>query len=124
MKIISIRRLAAIGLFGCIAGCIAGGALAQQPKTEITLARFFGSCEADYGKSTDVKAARGECGVITTLVNNFNATNKDNIVVKPQIAEWGPYYDQLTARIVARDVPAIAVMHESSLGDFVNRKLL
>ena len=116
----SIRSLVLIGLFGCVAVT----ALAQQPKTEITLARFFGSCEADYGKSTDIKAARGECGVITTLVNNFNATNKDNIVVKPQIAEWGPYYDQLTARIVARDVPAIAVMHESSLGDFVNRKLL
>jgi multiple sugar transport system substrate-binding protein len=71
-----------------------------------------------------VRAARGECGVITTLVNKFNATNKDNVVVKPQIAEWGPYYDQLTARIVARDVPTIAVMHESSLGDFVSRKLI
>jgi len=97
---------------------------AAQPKTEITLARFFGSCEADYGKSTDVKAARGECGIITTLVNQFNATNKDGIVVKPQIVEWGPYYDQLTARIVARDVPTIAVMHESSLGDYVSRKLV
>ena len=87
-----------------------------QDKTEITLARFFGACEADFGKSVDVRAARGECGVITTLVNKFNATNKDNIVVKPQIAEWGPYYDQLTSRIVARDVPTIAVMHQSSIG--------
>ena len=95
-----------------------------QPKTEITLARFFGACEADYGKSTDFKAARGECGIITTLVNNFNATNKEGIVVKPQIVEWGPYYDQLTARIVARDVPTVAVMHESSLGDYVSRKLV
>ena len=97
---------------------------AAQPKTEITLARFFGACEADYGKSTDMKAARGECGIITTLVNNFNATNKEGIVVKPQIVEWGPYYDQLTARIVARDVPTVAVMHESSLGDYVARKLV
>ncbi|MDM0034501.1 extracellular solute-binding protein [Variovorax sp. J22P271] len=95
-----------------------------QDKTEITLARFFGACEADFGKSTDVRAARGECGVITTLVNKYNATNKDNVVVKPQIAEWGPYYDQLTARIVARDVPTIAVMHQSSIGDYVNRKLI
>src|SRR6218665_2183500 len=106
-------HLAVIGLLACAAG----SALAQA-RTEITLARFFGSCEADYSKSIDVKAARGECGIITTLVNKFNATNKDNIVVKPQIVEWGPYYDQLTARIVARDVPTIAVMHESSLGDF------
>jgi multiple sugar transport system substrate-binding protein len=95
-----------------------------QDKTEITLARFFGACEADFGKSVDVRAARGECGVITTLVNKFNATNKDNIVVKPQIVEWGPYYDQLTSRLVARDVPAIAVMHQSSIGDYVNRKLI
>ena len=119
MKTTAIHALIGLGIFGALAG----PAPAQQ-KTEITLSRFFGSCEADYGKSTDVKAARGECGVITTLVNQFNATNKDNIVVKPQIVEWAPYYDQLTARIVARDVPTIAVMHESSLGDFVNRKLI
>ena len=48
------------------------------------------------------RKARGECGMITTLVNVFNATNKDNIVVKPQIIEWGPYYQQLTARIAAQ----------------------
>jgi len=95
-----------------------------QDKTEITLARFFGACEADFGKSVDVRAARGECGVITTLVNKFNATNTENIIVKPQIVEWGPYYDQLTSRIVARDVPTVAVMHQSSIGDYVNRKLI
>jgi multiple sugar transport system substrate-binding protein len=122
MKRTTIRNLVAVPLFALLAG-VAGSA-AAQPKTEITLARFFGSCEADYGKSTDVRAARGECGVITTLVNQFNATNKDNVVVKPQIVEWGPYYDQLTARIVAHDVPTIAVMHQSSLGDFVSRKLI
>ena len=68
--------------------CSAGPA-AAQPKTEITFARFFGACESDYGTSQDVAHARGECGVMTTLVNLFNATNKDNIVVKPQIIEWG-----------------------------------
>ncbi|MEO8154589.1 MAG: extracellular solute-binding protein [Rhizobacter sp.] len=95
-----------------------------QEKTEITLARFFGACDADYGTVNDVTKARGECGIITTLVNQFNATNKLGVVVKPQIAEWGPYYDQLTARIVAKDVPTISVMHESALGDFVSRKLV
>ena len=95
-----------------------------QAKTEITLQRFFGACEADYGKVVDVTKARGECGIITSLVNQFNATNTQGIVVKPQIAEWGPYYDQLTARIVAKDIPTIAVMHESVLGDFVSRKLV
>jgi multiple sugar transport system substrate-binding protein len=110
-------------LLAAAGACLALPVLAQD-RTEITLARFFGSCEADFGSSTDVKSARGECGVITTLVNKFNATNKDGIVVKPQVVEWGPYYDQLTARMVARDVPTIAVMHESSLGDFVARKLV
>lgn len=92
--------------------------------TEITLARFFGACEADYGKVTDVSKAKGECGIITSLVNQYNATNKDGVVVKPEVAEWGPYYDQLTSRIVAHNTPTIAVMHQSVLGDFVSRKLV
>ena len=89
-----------------------------QQKTEITFARFFGACEGDYGTSQDVAHARGECGVMTTLTNLFNATNKDNIVVKPQIIEWGPYYQQLNARMAAHDIPTIAVMHSSQLGDY------
>jgi multiple sugar transport system substrate-binding protein len=93
-------------------------------KTEITVARFFGACDADFGKVVDASKARGECGIITALINEYNATNKDNAVVKPQIAEWGPYYDQLTARLVAKDVPTISVMHESVLGDYVSRKLV
>ena len=95
-----------------------------QNKTEITFQRFFGACEADYGKVVDATKARGECGIITALTNQFNATNTQGIVVKTQVAEWGPYYDQLTARIVAKDIPTIAVMHESVLGDFVSRKLV
>ncbi len=95
-----------------------------QQKTEITFARFFGACDSDYGTSIEVEKARGECGVMTTLVNHFNATNKDNIVVKPQIIEWGPYYQQLTARIAARDVPNIAVMHTSQIGDFIRSRIV
>ncbi len=107
------RTLLAAGL----AAALAAPAQAQQ-KTEITFARFFGACEGDYGTSQDVAKARGECGVMTTLVNLFNATNKDNIVVKPQIIEWGPYYQQLNARIAAKDIPTIAVMHAAQLGDY------
>jgi multiple sugar transport system substrate-binding protein len=114
------RRLATAAMFGL---GLAGSAFAQG-KTEITFARFFGACEADYGTSQDFKAARGECGVMTTLVNHFNATNTQNIVVKPQIIEWGPYYQQLTARIAARDIPTIAVMHTSQIGDFVRSRIV
>jgi multiple sugar transport system substrate-binding protein len=105
------------GLLTAAALFLSHPALAQQ-KTEITFARFFGACEADYGTSQDVAHARGECGVMTTLVNLFNATNTDNIVVKPQIIEWGPYYQQLNARLAAHDIPTIAVMHSAQLGDY------
>jgi multiple sugar transport system substrate-binding protein len=100
-----------------LATLLFGPAQAQQ-KTEITFARFFGACDSDYGKSEDSAHARGECGVMTTLTNLFNATNKDNIVVKPQIIEWGPYYQQLNARLAAHDIPTIAVMHGAQLGDY------
>lgn len=116
------QALGILGLLLAATGLAACGD--KKTTTELTFARFFGSCEADYGKTTDVKQARGECGIITSIVNQFNATNKDGVVVKPQIIEWGPYYDQLTARIVSGDVPAIAVMHESVLGDFVARGLV
>ena len=113
------RRAVLTGLIMAAASTagLTTGAFAQQ-KTEITLARFFGACDADYGTNLDLTKARGECGMITTLVNVFNATNKDNIVVKPQIIEWGPYYQQLTARLAAKDVPNVAVMHTSQIGDF------
>jgi multiple sugar transport system substrate-binding protein len=99
-------------------------AVQAQDKTVVTFARFFGACEADFGNVTDVSKSAGECGIITALTNKFNATNKLNAVVKTQVIEWGPYYDQLGARIVAKDIPTIAVMHEAVLGDFVKRNLV
>ncbi len=111
-------RRTLLPLAGAALAALLSGPVAAQPKTEITFARFFGACEGDYGTSQDIAKARGECGVMTTLVNLFNATNKDNIVVKPQIIEWGPYYQQLNARIAAKDIPTIAVMHTSQIGDY------
>jgi multiple sugar transport system substrate-binding protein len=105
-----------------LAGC--GRQAGTSGQTEITLMRFFGSCDAKYAAVTNASEGVGECGIITTLVNEFNATNPDGIVVKTQIGEWGPYYDQLTARLVAKDIPTVAVMHESALGDYVRRKLV
>ncbi len=100
------------------------GPSAKDPaKTEITLMRFFGSCESQFGQVNKASEGVGECGIVTTLVNEFNATHPD-IVVRTQIGEWGPYYDQLTARLVSKDIPTVAVMHESALGDYVRRKLV
>ena len=116
------RRLALYGII-ITAVLAAASPVWAQDKTEITFARFFGACESTYGDSQDVAHARGECGVMTTLVNQFNATHP-NIVVKPQIIEWGPYYQQLTARLAARDIPTIAVMHGSQIGDFMRARVL
>ncbi|MEX3980765.1 extracellular solute-binding protein [Paraburkholderia sp. EG287A] len=112
-----VLTLAALGLAATLTA-------PAQAKTEITLSRFFGACDAEYGKVNDVSQASGECGIITTLVNQFNATNKEDIVVKPQIIEWAPYYTQIDARILSRDVPTISVMHEAVLGDYVKRNLV
>ncbi len=100
------------------------GQSAEDPaKTEITLMRFFGSCESQFGQVAKAAEGVGECGIVAALVNEFNATHPD-IVVRTQIGEWGPYYDQLTARLVSKDIPTVAVMHESALGDYVRRKLV
>jgi multiple sugar transport system substrate-binding protein len=117
-----MKRLASLLCTALLAACSAGGS--DPGKTEITLMRFFGSCEAQYGQVRKASEGVGECGIVTALVNEFNATNTDGIVVKTQIGEWGPYYDQLTARLVAKDIPTVAVMHESALGDYVRRKLV
>jgi len=86
-------RLLAAG----VAVLAAGTCASAQDKTEISVSRFFGACEADYGSVTDVSKANGECGIITALINKFNAESKDTHV-KVDIVEW-PGYDQLTARI-------------------------
>ena len=91
-------------------------------KTEISVARFFGACEADYGSVTDVSKANGECGIITALFNKFNAESPDTHV-KVDIVEW-PGYDQLTARIRSGEPPTISVMHEAVISDYQSRGLL
>ncbi len=117
-----MTRAALVLCAALLAAC--GARTPEAGKTEITLMRFFGSCEAQFGQVVKASEGVGECGIVTALVNEFNATNTDGIVVKTQIGEWGPYYDQLTARLVAKDIPTVAVMHESALGDYVRRKLV
>lgn len=120
--------LLALGWPTAVGAQAAAPAQATQPPSlkgvEVTLMRFFGSCDARYGRTTDPRQASGECGIITALTNRFNASNPDGIVIKTQVTEWGPYYDQLNARLVAKDAPTISVMHESLLGDYVRRKLV
>jgi len=103
---------------------VIGGAAAAAAadKTEISVSRFFGACEADYGKVTDISKADGECGIITAMINKFNA-DSPTTHVKVDIVEW-PGYDQLTARIRSNDPPTISVMHEAVISDYQSRGLL
>jgi multiple sugar transport system substrate-binding protein len=106
-----------------IAAALLTGVAAAAP-VEITLARFFGSCDAEFGQVTDAAQVSSECGIITVLTNKFNAQQAGRIHVNTQVVEHSAYYPQLGARIVGGDLPTIAIMHSSVLGDFAKRDLL
>lgn len=91
-------------------------------KTELHLQRFFGACDAEYGESTDVASASGECGIMTTLINKFNQENPD-IDVTVTTVEW-PGYDQLTAQMASRTPPDLVTMHNSVISDYQSRHLI
>ncbi|WP_428244247.1 ABC transporter substrate-binding protein [Gynuella sp.] len=97
----------------------AGGAMA---KTELHLQRFFGACDAQYGTNTDVDKAEGECGIMTSLINQFSAEHPD-IKVKVTTVEW-PGYDQLTAQMASRTPPDLVTMHNSVISDYQSRRLI
>lgn len=67
-------------------------------------------------------AAEGECGIITTLINRFNAENPD-VHVKVNVVYW-PGYDQLSAELAAGDPPDLVTMHQSVISDYSQRHLI
>ena len=91
-------------------------------KTHLYLQRFFGECGAEYGRSIDVSKAEGECGIITTLVDRFNAENPD-IHIDVNVVAW-PGYPQLTAQVAARDPPDLVTMHEGVISDYASKGLV
>jgi len=99
-----------------------GSCSARDDRTEIVIQRFFGECGALYGQSIDVRAAEGECGILTTLINRFEAENPD-IHVRVNIVAW-PGYAQLSAQIAAGDPPDLVTMHQSVISDYQGRGLL
>jgi multiple sugar transport system substrate-binding protein len=108
-----------------LAAVSAGAMMLASPSfaaTELTVQRFFGACDADFGTNTDVTKAVGECGIITSLINKFNADNPD-IKVNVTTVEW-PGYDQLTAQFASGDAPDIVTIHESVLSDYQSKGLL
>jgi multiple sugar transport system substrate-binding protein len=113
MKHVALALLAALLLGSCSQ---------SDRKTHIYLQRFFGECGAEYGGSTDVAKAEGECGIITTMIDKFNAENPD-IRVDVNVVAW-PGYPQLTAQVAARDPPDLVTMHEGVIGDYATKGLV
>ncbi|HEY0413914.1 MAG TPA: extracellular solute-binding protein [Allosphingosinicella sp.] len=110
-------------LVAFLAAALALGSCARgDDKTHIYLQRFFGECGAAYGASTDVSKAEGECGIMTALINRFNAENPD-LKVDVNVVAW-PGYPQLTAQMAARDPPDLVTMHEGVIADYAAKGLL
>src|SRR5437870_11666240 len=99
-----------------------GSCARADRKTHLYLQRFFGECGSEYGGSTDISKAEGECGIITTLIDRFNAENPD-VQVDVNVVAW-PGYPQLTAQVAARDPPDLVTMHEGVISDYALKGLL
>ncbi len=95
---------------------------ARDDRTEIVVQRFFGECGAVYGHSIDSAHADTECGILTTLINRFQAENPD-VRVRLNVVAW-PGYPQLSAQIAARDPPDLVTMHQSVISDYQRIGLL
>lgn len=113
-----MKRAAAV----LLALCALGSCTRADQKTHIYLQRFFGECGAEYGNSIDIAKAEGECGIITSIVNRFNAENPD-IHIDVNVVAW-PGYPQLTAQMAARDPPDLVTMHEGVISDYQSERLL
>jgi multiple sugar transport system substrate-binding protein len=105
-----------------LAALSAAGCAPEDKRTEIELQRFFGECGAVYGRETELSKAEGECGIVTTLINKFNAENPD-IRVDVNVVAW-PGYAQLAAQIAAGDPPDLVTMHQGVISDYQSRGLL
>ncbi|MFL6727208.1 MAG: extracellular solute-binding protein [Sphingomicrobium sp.] len=99
-----------------------GSCAKPDHRTHLYLQRFFGECGAEYGGSIDVAKAEGECGIITALIDRFNAENRD-IHIDVNVVAW-PGYPQLTAQVAARDPPDLVTMHEGVISDYALKGLL
>lgn len=114
-----MRHRATVIAAALLAGSCSGGG---EQRTGLYLQRFFGECGAVYGSTTDLSKVEGECGIITTMINKFNAENPD-IAVSQNVVAW-PGYPQLTAQMAARDPPDLVTMHTGVISDYASEDLL
>jgi multiple sugar transport system substrate-binding protein len=114
-----VRRLIILAALAAIGSCSGGG---SDGRAEIYLQRFFGECGAQYGGATDVSKVEGECGIITAMINKFNAQNP-NVHVSSNVVAW-PGYPQLNAQLAAKDPPDLVTMHTGMIPDYAAEDLL
>lgn len=96
------------------AAALSAGAVMPAFGTEVTLGRFFGSCQ-DAG--TDVSAAVGEACIIQSIINAFDAENDDfDVTTLP--TDWGNYYDQIIASYASGNPPDVHVMHRHRIPEY------
>jgi len=62
----------------------------------------------------------GEGYIMNSLIDEFNKS-QDQIYVNQQALDWGQYYNKLLAAMLAGNPPDLAIMHKSSLPDYVQR---
>ena len=115
-----MRRLSLALALLLAASC--GEDAARDDRAEIYLQRFFGECGAQYGGATDVARVEGECGIITAMINRFNADNPD-VHVDSNVVAW-PGYPQLSAQMAALDPPDLVTMHTGVIPDYAAEGLL
>ena len=101
---------------------LALGSCSDAGGSGIYLQRFFGECTAEYGTTTDLAKVEGECGIITSMINKFNAENP-RIPVSQNVVAW-PGYPQLTAQVAAKDPPDIVTMHSGVMSDYAAKGLI
>jgi len=109
----TIAALLALTLAGCSD---------SENGRSIYLQRFFGECTAEYGTATNLAKVEGECGIITTMINKFNAENPGTRVSQNVVA-W-PGYPQLTAQVAAKDPPDMVTMHTGVMSDYAAKGLI
>ena len=112
-----MKRLLLALLVVAAASCSRSG-----DETAIYLQRFFGECTAEFGTTTDLSKVEGECGIITTMINKFNAQSP-NTQVSQNVVAW-PGYPQLTAQVAAKDPPDLVSMHSGVMSDYAAKGLL
>ena len=112
-----MKRLILLLAFLALGSCSEGG-----DKVGLYLQRFFGECTAEFGSTTDLSKVEGECGIITTMINRFNALHPD-IGVSQNVVAW-PGYPQLTAQVAAKDPPDLVTMHSGVMSDYAAKGLI